>query len=114
MERKDVFGITFEQRRNDRLIDDSLYQTLSHPAGRPTAQNGSDNRPYHPKYTQSTSVCYAKDGQAIGIERAAVENPLHKVCGGQSRQLVSASASESSDFPLEGPHMKRTTPRIFT
>ena len=70
MERKQVFGVTFEQRRNDvDLSDDSIF------AIRPTV-----NKTFTPeairdlkvalitlKYTQSNSVCYAKDGQAIGI-----------------------------------------------
>jgi phosphoribosylaminoimidazolecarboxamide formyltransferase/IMP cyclohydrolase len=70
IERKQVFGITFEQGRNEiRLDDDSLFENI------PT-----DNKTFTPeakrdliialitlKYTQSNSVCYVKDGQAIGI-----------------------------------------------
>ena len=48
IEHKDVFGVTFEQGRNELKIDESLLKEM------PTA-------------TQSNSVCYAKDGQAIGI-----------------------------------------------
>jgi phosphoribosylaminoimidazolecarboxamide formyltransferase/IMP cyclohydrolase len=70
VERKQVFGITFEQGRNEvRLDDPALFANI------PTA-----NKTFTPqarrdllialitlKYTQSNSVCYALDGQAIGI-----------------------------------------------
>ena len=70
LERKQVFGITFEQRRNDIKLDDpKLFENI------PTR-----NKHFTPealrdliialitlKYTQSNSVCYVKDGQAIGI-----------------------------------------------
>ena len=70
IERKQVFGITFEQGRNEvRLDDPALFENI------PT-----QNKEFSPearrdllialitlKYTQSNSVCYAKDGQAIGI-----------------------------------------------
>ena len=70
VERKQVFGITFEQGRNEvNLADDSIFDN------RPTK-----NQTFTPealrdlkvalitlKYTQSNSVCYVKDGQAIGI-----------------------------------------------
>lgn len=70
IEHKQVFGITFEQGRNEiNLADDSLFTNI------PTV-----NKTFTPeairdlkialitlKYTQSNSVCYTKDGQAIGI-----------------------------------------------
>lgn len=70
VERKQCFGVTFEQGRNEiDLADDSLFANI------PTK-----NRTFSPeakrdlvialitlKYTQSNSVCYVKDGQAIGI-----------------------------------------------
>ena len=70
IEHKDVFGITFEQGRNELKIDEEMIT-----ANIPTA-----NKEFTPeakrdllialitlKYTQSNSVCYAKDGQAIGV-----------------------------------------------
>lgn len=69
VEHKDVFGITFEQGRNELKIDESLFKSF-------TTKNQtipSDARRdllialITLKYTQSNSVCYAKDGQAIGI-----------------------------------------------
>ena len=69
VERKDVFGITFEQGRNELVIDDQLLANVV-----------TENKEIPElakidliialitlKYTQSNSVCYAKGGQAIGI-----------------------------------------------
>ena len=69
IEVKQVFGITFEQGRNNFKIDEDLLKELV-----------TDNKEFPDsakrdliialitlKYTQSNSVCYAKDGQAIGV-----------------------------------------------
>ena len=69
IEHKEVFGITFEQGRNELVIDDELLANVV-----------TDNKEIPDeakidlaialitlKYTQSNSVCYAKGGQAIGI-----------------------------------------------
>lgn len=69
VEYKDVFGVTFEQGRNELKIDKELLGNLV-----------TDNKELPEsakldlvlslitlKYTQSNSVCYAKDGQAIGV-----------------------------------------------
>jgi len=69
IEHKEVFGITFEQGRNELVIDDELLSNVV-----------TDNKDIPEsakidlaialitlKYTQSNSVCYAKGGQAIGI-----------------------------------------------
>ncbi len=69
IERKDIFGITFEQGRNDTVIDSSLLQHI------PTANQVFSEAQIRDllialialKYTQSNSVCYVKDGQAIGV-----------------------------------------------
>lgn len=68
-EKKQVYGIVFEQRRNDFKIDEALLQNIV-----------TDNKDLHAsairdlivalitlKYTQSNSVCFAVDGQAIGV-----------------------------------------------
>ncbi len=69
IERKQVFGVTFEQGRNELDINDGLLsnvvtenKTLSDEAKRDLKIALITL-----KYTQSNSVCYAKDGQAIGI-----------------------------------------------
>lgn len=69
IEHKQVYGVTFEQGRNSLKIDEELLKNF------PT-----DNKTFTDeakrdliialitlKYTQSNSVCYAKDGQAIGV-----------------------------------------------
>ena len=69
IERKQVYGITFEQGRNDLKIDADMLKNIV-----------TDNKEFTDeakrdliialitlKYTQSNSVCYAKDGQAIGV-----------------------------------------------
>lgn len=69
IERKQVFGVTFEQGRNNLVIDNELLSNVV-----------TENKEIPDlakldlvislitlKYTQSNSVCYAKDGQAIGI-----------------------------------------------
>lgn len=70
IEHKQVFGITFEQGRNEvRLDDDSLFENI------PTQNKTFPEEARRDlilalitlKYTQSNSVCYVKDGQAIGI-----------------------------------------------
>ena len=69
VEHKDVFGVTFEQGRNELKIDNELLNNIV---------TDNKNIPEEAKrdllislialkYTQSNSVCYVKDGQAIGI-----------------------------------------------
>ncbi len=70
IEHKDVFGITFEQGRNELKIDEQMIT-----ANIPTANKNLTDEAKRDliislitlKYTQSNSVCYAKDGQAIGV-----------------------------------------------
>ncbi len=69
IEHKDVFGITFEQGRNNFQIDASLLQNIVTNAKDipQSAKNDLILSLITLKYTQSNSVCYAKDGQAIGV-----------------------------------------------
>ena len=69
LEQKDVFGITFEQERNELNITDDFFanvvtenKEMTEAALRDLAISMITL-----KYTQSNSVCYVKDGQAIGI-----------------------------------------------
>ena len=68
-EHKDVFGITFEQGRNDLVIDkDMLTNIVSENKDLPeNAKIDMIVALITLKYTQSNSVCYVKDGQAIGV-----------------------------------------------
>lgn len=69
LEQKEVFGITFEQKRNTVKLDKECLKDI------PTQNKVIDEAAKRDllialitlKYTQSNSVCYAKDGQAIGI-----------------------------------------------
>ena len=69
IEHKDVFGITFEQGRNELKIDaDMLTNLVTENKEIPEdAKLDLVLSLITLKYTQSNSVCYAKDGQAIGI-----------------------------------------------
>ena len=70
IERKHVFGITFEQLRNDvNLSDDCLFENIPTDNKNMTEEAKRDLKIalITLKYTQSHSVCYVKDGQAIGI-----------------------------------------------
>ena len=69
IERKQVFGITFEQGRNELNIDDAFFSNIVTENKEMTDQAKIDLAisMITLKYTQSNSVCYVKDGQAIGI-----------------------------------------------
>ncbi|XP_050296212.1 bifunctional purine biosynthesis protein ATIC [Anthonomus grandis grandis] len=88
MERKVLFGLTLEQKRNDAVIDAGLFKNIV---------TSNKNLPEEAvrdlivatialKYTQSNSVCYAKDGQTIGIG-----------AGQQSRIHCTRLAGEKAD-----------------
>lgn len=69
IEHKEVFGITFEQGRNDIEINDSLFENIVTKNKNLPAEVIIDMKIalITLKYTQSNSVCYVKNGQAIGI-----------------------------------------------
>ncbi len=70
IERKQVFGITFEQGRNEiKLDNDALFENMptQNKTFTPEAKRDLIIALITLKYTQSNSVCYVKDGQAIGI-----------------------------------------------
>ena len=69
VEQKDVFGVTFEQGRNEFVIDEALLEDIvtANKALTPEAKRDLMISLITLKYTQSNSVCYVKDGQAIGV-----------------------------------------------
>ena len=69
VEHKDVFGITFEQGRNELKIDESSLENLvtENKTLSDDAKRDLVIALITLKYTQSNSVCYAKDGQTIGV-----------------------------------------------
>ncbi len=69
IERRNIFGITFEQGYNDLTIDESMLENVVTKAKRlpQSAKNDMLLALITLKYTQSNSVCYVKDGQTIGV-----------------------------------------------
>ena len=69
IEQRDIFGITFEQGKNNQRIDASLFENIVTQSKELTEEAKRDLivALITLKYTQSNSVCYAKDGQAIGV-----------------------------------------------
>lgn len=69
MERKTLFGLTMEQKRNDAKIDSSTFANVVSKSNKLTEEGLRDLivATIAVKYTQSNSVCYARDGQVIGI-----------------------------------------------
>ncbi len=88
LERKQVFGITFEQGHNNSRIDTSLLQNIVTKKKDLPADAVRDLiiSLITLKYTQSNSVCYAYDGQAIGVG-----------AGQQSRIHCTRLAGEKAD-----------------
>ncbi len=89
IERKDVFGVTFEQGRNNQKITKELLENIVTENKNMTEQAKIDLMIalITLKYTQSNSVCYVKDGQAIGIG-----------AGQQSRVHCTRLAGNKADF----------------
>ena len=69
VEQKDVFGVTFEQGRNEFVIDEALLEDIvtANKALTLEAKRDLMISLITLKYTQSNSVCYVKDGQTIGV-----------------------------------------------
>ncbi|HNX65198.1 MAG TPA: phosphoribosylaminoimidazolecarboxamide formyltransferase, partial [Oscillospiraceae bacterium] len=69
IEHKQVFGITFEQGRNEIKFNDSTFENIVTENKNLTVEAKRDLiiSLITLKYTQSNSVCYVKDGQAVGI-----------------------------------------------
>lgn len=89
LEHKQVFGITFEQGRNEFRIDEELLQNIVTDKKElpESAKRDLIISLITLKYTQSNSVCYAYDGQAIGVG-----------AGQQSRILCTRLAGSKADF----------------
>ena len=105
VEHKDVYGVTFEQGRNNFEINAALLDNVV---------TANKDLPDHArrdlilalitlKYTQSNSVCYTKDGHRRG-RRPAEPHPLHPSGGPEGGQLAPAPASQGPVPPLRGRH----------
>lgn len=88
IERKTLFGLQMEQKRNDCLINKELFSSIvSKDKNLPeSAVRDLIVATIALKYTQSNSVCYARDGQVIGIG-----------AGQQSRIHCTRLAGEKAD-----------------
>ena len=95
IETKQVFGITFEQGRNNIKIDESLFEnivTKNHDLPE-SAKRDLIIALITLKYTQSNSVCYAKDGQVIGVG-AGQQSRVHCVrLAGNKAQTIHCTYS---------------------
>ncbi|KAJ8733353.1 hypothetical protein PYW08_001651 [Mythimna loreyi] len=87
MEQKTIFGLTLEQRRNDAKITEDLFKNVV------TNKNALPSNAVRDlivatialKYTQSNSVCFARDGQVVGIG-AGQQSRIHctRLAGGKA------------------------------
>lgn len=108
LEHKDVFGITFEQGRNDLLITEDLLKNVV---------TKNKDIPEHAKrdlvislialkYTQSNSVAYAKDGQVIGVG-AGQQSRVHcvRLAGSKADNWLLRQNPKVLDLPfVDGIH----------
>ncbi len=103
IERKQVFGITFEQGRNDLKIDKELLEKV-------VTENKEIPEPAKAdllialitlKYTQSNSVAYAKGGQAIGIG-AGQQSRIHctRLAGDKADKWFLRQAPQVLELPF--------------
>ena len=103
LERKQVYGITFEQGRNELCIDEALLSNIVTENKDIPAQAVIDMKIalITLKYTQSNSVCYVKDGQAIGIG-AGQQSRIHctRLAGSKADKLVPAPVPPGTFPPL--------------
>ena len=97
LERRDVFGVTFEQRRNDAAVDPAVFdrpvtrcRTIPEPARRDLTL-----ALIVLKYTQSNSVCTTRGGQTLGVG-----------AGQQSRVHCTRLAGDKTDVRLLRGHPK--------
>ena len=104
VERKQVFGVTFEQGRNEVKLDDpALFRDI------PTRNKTFPAEAMRDliialitlKYTQSNSVCYVKDGQAIGIG-AGQQSRVHctRLAGNKADNWYLRQAPQVLDLPF--------------
>lgn len=105
LERKQVFGITFEQGHNDLKIDRSLLNNIVTENKNLPDEAAEDLliALITLKYTQSNSVCYVKDGQAIGIG-AGQQSRVHctRLAGNKADNWFLRQAPQVLDLPFRG------------
>ena len=105
IERKQVFGITFEQGRNEVKLDDpKLFENIPTKNKTFTANAKRDLiiSLITLKYTQSNSVCYVADGQAIGIG-AGQQSRIHctRLAGNKADEWWLRQCPKVMDLPFK-------------
>jgi len=104
LEHKDVFGITFEQGRNDLVIDSSLLSNVVTQNKEIPEEAARDLviSLITLKYTQSNSVCFAYDGQAIGIG-AGQQSRVHcvRLAGGKADNWYLRQCPKVLELPFK-------------
>ncbi len=109
-ERKQVFGITFEQGRNNFRIDHELLKNIV-TENKDLPESAARDliiALITLKYTQSNSVCYAVDGQAIGVG-AGQQSRIHctRLAGTKADTWFLRQSDKVLDLPFK-PKMRRT------
>ena len=103
IERKQIFGVTFEQGHNNLEINKELLQDIVTEKRELTEQAKADLMIslITLKYTQSNSVCYVKDGQAIGIG-AGQQSRVHctRLAGNKADNWYLRQAPQVLDLPF--------------
>ena len=102
-ERKQVFGVTFEQGRNDLEITESLLREIVTEKKEIPADKAQDMiiALITLKYTQSNSVCFAFDGQAIGVG-AGQQSRIHctRLAAGKADNWFLRQSDEVLSLPF--------------
>ena len=105
LERKQVYGITFEQGRNELKIDENFFSNIVTQNKDLPDQAKMDLAiaMITLKYTQSNSVCYVKDGQAIGIG-AGQQSRIHctRLAGSKADNWWLRQSPQVLNLPFEG------------
>jgi len=109
IERKEVYGITFEQGRNELNIDDDFFSNVvtENKEIPDSAKIDMAISMITLKYTQSNSVCYVKGGQAIGIG-AGQQSRIHctRLAGNKADNWLLRQSPEVLNLPFKT-EMKR-------
>ncbi|MBR1508633.1 MAG: phosphoribosylaminoimidazolecarboxamide formyltransferase [Eubacterium sp.] len=104
IEQKDVYGITFEQGRNELVIDDDFFGNVVTEAKDipESAKIDLAIAMITLKYTQSNSVCYVKGGQAIGIG-AGQQSRIHctRLAGDKADKWFLRQAPKVLNLPFK-------------
>ena len=104
VERKDVFGVTFQQGRNDYKVTAEAFSNIvtKNKTLPPEAVIDMTVALITLKYTQSNSVCYVKDGQAIGVG-AGQQSRIHctRLAGNKADNWYLRQHEKVLDLPFK-------------